>query len=131
MVYLSEKTFDFLSYALIIILAVLVFIAPCKEWNFIAEDYPIFYRVAKIETLSDFGKMFIQAEVEHLPTTYINPKIKTEMSSSFFDSFYRPGLLLVHFGEYHLFELNAYLYHLIIVLSIQNNTKLFIYGQKC
>ena len=65
--------------------------------------------------------------MQHIPTNYINPEIRTEQKYSFFDSFYRPGLLLVHFIEYYLFGLNAYLFHFFIVLIHVINSLILFY----
>src|SRR5690606_8115675 len=113
----------------ICLFGVLVFVVPCKKWIFIAEDYTVTYRVSKIENIKDFYRIiFREANIWPLFFTQnpLNIKIDTEEKYCFFDSFYRPGLLLISFIEYNLFGLNAYLIRLLTVLfHILNSLILF------
>lgn len=126
---LNRKITCLLPYLIIVVLGLLVFVVPCRKWNYIAEDYPIIYRVAKIKNLNGLCKIiFMEGNAFNLYDRQnpINTKIIPENKGCFFDAMYRPGLLFVAFLEYNLFGLNAFLLRILTaLLHILNSILLF------
>lgn len=127
---LNQKNTWILPYLIITILGFLVFVVPCKKWNYIAEDYPIIYRVAKIKSFKDFCKIiFIEGNAFDLweKQNPINTKVDPYNKGSFFHMMYRPGLLFISFVEYNLFGLNAFWIRFFSVLLHILNSILLLY----
>lgn len=91
-------------FALIIILIG----APNASWFFYESDeLDTLYRAFKTQSLRDWLHCFIQGDVRGML-----PDRPGFINGDFFDTFYRPLVLILESIRYHLFGLSAHAYHL-------------------
>ncbi len=110
-------------YIIILCIGILAFIIPCKTWNFVGESYPSIYGITNIKNLNTFITGNI---LENMNSNTVNVSIQPK-NLTFFNSIYRPALLLTYLIEYKLFGINAYLYYLLIILIHILNSFLLFY----